>query len=361
MNFSLDGKSTRIVACTDDNAVKGKRVVRLTLAVDTLESISLDANASSDPATCWNAYLSERWLGAIKNGGVLVLSLDHRISFRVDLTGSARALNIAWKYVEDRLVSRAHSAAPPAAANARTDQKPNIPPEVAAAVIDSTGTVPELHAVEYNSSGQLPGCGVNFVLLSTDSVYANGNLVMLGGSLNTFFKEATVPAWILKLKGAELSLGPSGDVNPIPFAIHDAYLSGSGLNTDGRTNGAFECEDKQSLCVVFDGTQYAKVFSSLFEDDLRIAYSRVPGGLDAVSPVLSFAKAPNGRVERDKARACFARLLERFQNSLESRYRNSYTAPPSYQQGYEWAKHNSVSRFDDCQRHFGASEAEDGC
>jgi hypothetical protein len=61
------------------------------------------AAAAPRSNTCWIMTLPQSALYAIKNGSGLQVSIADRVSYRVNLAGSAKALNLAWGYVEERL------------------------------------------------------------------------------------------------------------------------------------------------------------------------------------------------------------------------------------------------------------------
>jgi len=103
VNFPLDGEGARIVACTDAPAVRGRSTVGLKINIDGSEVAAGTAHAAPRSRTCWNAYLPKESLRAIKEGSTMWVSVAERVFFRADLTGSAKAMNEAWEYVEARL------------------------------------------------------------------------------------------------------------------------------------------------------------------------------------------------------------------------------------------------------------------
>jgi hypothetical protein len=103
VNFPLDGEGARIVACSDDPAVKGRASVQLEINVDGVRAAKGTAHASPRSDTCWNAYMPKNTLYAIKNGSRMWVSVANKVFYRADLAGSAKAMNKAWAYVEQRL------------------------------------------------------------------------------------------------------------------------------------------------------------------------------------------------------------------------------------------------------------------
>jgi hypothetical protein len=103
VNFPLDGEGARIVVCTGDPAIGGAAAIDLDITVDGRLLAGGRADASPRSDTCWNAYLPTSALYAIKNGSMLQVTIAGRIRYQVDLTGSAKAMNEAWAYVEARL------------------------------------------------------------------------------------------------------------------------------------------------------------------------------------------------------------------------------------------------------------------
>jgi len=103
VNFPMDGEGARLVACSDHPALKGRSSVQIEINIDGTEAASGTANASPRSDTCWNAYIPTSTLRAIKNGAIMWVSLADRVYYRADLSGSAKAMNEAWAYVEERL------------------------------------------------------------------------------------------------------------------------------------------------------------------------------------------------------------------------------------------------------------------
>ncbi len=103
INFPLSGQGSRLVVCSGDAALRGAASVRVAVRVDGKWVAGGAAGASPRSNACWTITLPQAALYAIKNGSWLQVSLADRASYQVNLTGSAKALNLAWGYVEERL------------------------------------------------------------------------------------------------------------------------------------------------------------------------------------------------------------------------------------------------------------------
>jgi hypothetical protein len=103
VNFPLDGQGARLVVCSGDPALRGAAEIELAINVDGEWLAGGTADASPRSDNCWNAYLPSSVLYAIKNGSSLWVAVADRVLYQADLTGSAKAMNRAWAYVEQRL------------------------------------------------------------------------------------------------------------------------------------------------------------------------------------------------------------------------------------------------------------------
>lgn len=103
VNFPLDGQGARLVVCSSDPALRGAPQIKLAINVDGEWLGGGTADAASRNENCWNIYLPSSVLSAIKHGSRLWVAVADRILYQADLTGSAKAMNRAWGYVEQRL------------------------------------------------------------------------------------------------------------------------------------------------------------------------------------------------------------------------------------------------------------------
>ncbi|WP_296702471.1 hypothetical protein [Thiocapsa sp. UBA6158] len=103
VNFPLDGSTARLVACTSNYDSHGLGSMQFEIKVDDNLVQSGIGEAITGSDNCWNLALSTQALRGIKAGRLMMVRLSNAVTFRVDLTGSAKALNTAWDYVEQRL------------------------------------------------------------------------------------------------------------------------------------------------------------------------------------------------------------------------------------------------------------------
>lgn len=103
VNFPLDGNAARLVACTSNYDLHGISSMQLEIQVDGDLVQSGIGAAIAGSANCWNLALSTRALRDIKGGQQMIVEMRDTLTFQVDLTGSAKALNTAWIYVDQRL------------------------------------------------------------------------------------------------------------------------------------------------------------------------------------------------------------------------------------------------------------------
>lgn len=111
VRFPMDGEGQALLVLQVRSAVG---VHRMHVTVDGKDFGDFLATPACADAACWGFLMPSQLLGAVKNGSVLTIRYETREGFMatgIDLTGSARALNLAYGFTVEK--SGGDSAGPP--------------------------------------------------------------------------------------------------------------------------------------------------------------------------------------------------------------------------------------------------------
>lgn len=115
VNFPRDRDIARFVVCSSSPALTNDPYVNVQGLVRTSQfdsTFSGKLSRINGNSYCWRGQLDRETLSNIKRGHVLVLQLDKAVIMRVDLAGSAEALDWAWEHRMDMVERKAYQSSP---------------------------------------------------------------------------------------------------------------------------------------------------------------------------------------------------------------------------------------------------------
>lgn len=175
------------------------------------------------------------------------------------------------------------------------------------------GTI-DFEAIEFTTRGQLIGCGFEFTIIARDHPYKLGGLVLLAGSINTFYAKGKGINYALKFKGKDMSIvtSPKGEFKELEttdFEIVYAYAKTRQFSSAGKDIQTFRCEGGGFCSVYTEG--FTEIFSGLLDNDMTFGYNRRKNGLDVIVK-MDINKVKGARKQLVNGAKCFRALTERF-------------------------------------------------
>ena len=127
------------------------------------------------------------------------------------------------------------------------------------------------------------GCSLRFTIAYQDSVYRNGQVAMVDGSIS--WMPAPKPhckVVNLKIIGGDFD----GSSRLSYFAIPHAYVSAPGMVTSPlQVEERYECDNPNAFCGVYGNVRGIAVGKSVLKGGVTVAFSRRLGGMDVGLPI----------------------------------------------------------------------------
>lgn len=169
-------------------------------------------------------------------------------------------------------------------------------------------------ATETTTRGKLIGCGFEFTIIAKDHPYKLGGLVLLAGSISSFYAKGKGINYALKLKGKDMSIvtnakGEFKDLEATDFEIVYAYAKTRQFNSAGKDIQPFRCEGGGFCSVYTEG--FTEIFLGLLDNDMTFGYNRRKDGVDVIVK-MDINQVKGVRKQLVSGAKCFRALTERF-------------------------------------------------
>ena len=169
------------------------------------------------------------------------------------------------------------------------------------------GRTLRLEAYEQRQAGQISGCGLQFTHAFHDTVYRDGGLVLVSGSVELMRFGPQAVSWTIKFKLSDVMHGAGTESpNLRPFTPTNGWVTAGRFDSTRYAVNSFQCENG-AFCV--EGIEGAAEASNLFTeaDSMRFGIQRVADGIDATTEVV-LVNGPEDIERQTRAGRCLSDL-----------------------------------------------------